>query len=381
MVWDEYPVDYRKDEIMMLVAALRAGDCAAVVGLSGSGKSNLLGFLAHRALQPGDAAYSGGPQAVLVDCNRLPQPGAEALFEQIRLKIDSLRLKNQPEKRKKVELTASISKGDAFSNLAIEVEYKMPPEGLVLILDRFDALLAHPTPALFSNLRALRDDFKYRLTLVIASRRPLPTDNELAELFFAHTLWLGPLSPANARWSAAHYAHRQGLVWTEAEYDSILRFSGRYAALLRAVCEAHATGIPLDLEALVSSPPVQARLGELWSDGPGEEEMSRCGLTGVPMGIPKRPAEPEKIWAETIEIRLTSKEQLLLDTLRAHPGRVCEKDDLIRAVWPEDRIFTEGVRDDSLAQLVRRLREKVETDPSKPERIRTAPGRGYIYHP
>jgi DNA-binding winged helix-turn-helix (wHTH) protein len=56
---------------------------------------------------------------------------------------------------------------------------------------------------------------------------------------------------------------------------------------------------------------------------------------------------------------------------------VCDKDDLIRAVWPEDRIFERGVRDDSLAQLVRRLREKVETNPSAPRRIQTVAGRGY----
>jgi two-component system KDP operon response regulator KdpE len=60
---------------------------------------------------------------------------------------------------------------------------------------------------------------------------------------------------------------------------------------------------------------------------------------------------------------------------------VCEKDDLIRAAWPEDRAFLEGLRDDSLAQLVRRLRKKIEPDPSNPRHIHTIPGRGYRYRP
>jgi len=60
---------------------------------------------------------------------------------------------------------------------------------------------------------------------------------------------------------------------------------------------------------------------------------------------------------------------------------VCEKDDLIRAVWPEDRIYEQGIRDDSLAQLVRRLREKIEPDPSNPRYIQTIPGRGYRFVP
>jgi DNA-binding response OmpR family regulator len=54
---------------------------------------------------------------------------------------------------------------------------------------------------------------------------------------------------------------------------------------------------------------------------------------------------------------------------------------LIRAVWPEDRIFERGIRDDSLAQLVRRLREKIEPLPSTPRHIHSVPGRGYRFTP
>jgi DNA-binding winged helix-turn-helix (wHTH) protein len=54
---------------------------------------------------------------------------------------------------------------------------------------------------------------------------------------------------------------------------------------------------------------------------------------------------------------------------------------LIHAVWPEDRIFERGIRDDSLAQIIRRLREKIEPDPSSPSHVHTVPGRGYRYMP
>jgi DNA-binding winged helix-turn-helix (wHTH) protein len=70
---------------------------------------------------------------------------------------------------------------------------------------------------------------------------------------------------------------------------------------------------------------------------------------------------------------------LLLKYLEAHPGEVCSKDDLVRAVWPEDQVYERGIRDDSLAQLVRRLRVKIEPDPSNPRYILTAPGRGYQF--
>ena len=71
----------------------------------------------------------------------------------------------------------------------------------------------------------------------------------------------------------------------------------------------------------------------------------------------------------------------MLQVLFEHQHEVCEKDDLIQAVWPEDKIFEQGVRDDSLAQLIRRLRLKIEADPSSPKILLTVPGRGYKFIP
>ena len=246
------------------------------------------------------------------------------------------------------------------------------PDGACLVLDRFDVLINPSSGALFNNLRMLRDHFKYQLTLVIATRRPLPADNELAELFFAHTLWLGALSEEDAHWSSSRYARRHNLVWDDAIISRIFFLSGGYPAFLRAVCEAHAAGAPLELADLLASAPLRARLDEFWNDLPGEEYLRRFDLERIPLLHDRRTFHP-------IETNLTAKEQRLLDALRAHPDRLCEKDDLIHAVWSEDHIFTEGVRDDSLAQLVRRLREKIEADPSNPRHLRTVPGRGYIY--
>jgi two-component system response regulator MtrA len=78
---------------------------------------------------------------------------------------------------------------------------------------------------------------------------------------------------------------------------------------------------------------------------------------------------------------LTEKEYRLLVHLQAHPGQVCSKDELVQAVWPEDVIYERGIRDDSLAQLVRRLRVKIEPIPAEPRYIQTVPGRGYLYNP
>ena len=347
--WDSYPPDYRQAEIGAINRAVQACECVSLVGLSGAGKSNLLCVLAQRM---------ASPQPLLVDCNRLDQPLPALLYRQVRL-----------------QLGEAGPVADEFSALEAALAQRMASalESLCLVFDRFDMFLDPPNPTLFNNLRVLRDYHKYRLTLVLSTRRPLPADNELAELFFAHTIWLGALSPGDARWSASSYAERQGLSWDNPALEKIIALPGGYPAFLRAACEAYAAGVPLELADLLAAPAVKAQLAEFWSNHPGDQELSNAELAGIPM---LRQVQDLPLLAG---INLNVMEQRLLDVLRAQTNRLCTKDDLIRAVWTEDRVFMLGVRDDSLAQLVRRLREKIETDPSQPRHIITAQGRGYLY--
>lgn len=351
-VWDTYPPDYRSREVAAILAAVGAGECVSVVGLSGSGKSNLLGFLAHRA-------EASGARLVLVDCNRLTQFSSAAFFRLVRHSLGE-----------REDVPEEIPALDA----AIARQLESSP-GLCLLLDRFDTLTERANSVIFSNLRALRDTYKYALTYVTATRRPLDPHTELAELFYANTLWLGPLSESDARWNVARYAARKSLDWDDRVAQGLIQASWGYPALLRAACEAYADGVGLDAGSLAEHAAVRRRAEEFWADQPGEDELRRSGLAGQPVLAAVR--TPVAIDAT----QLTAKENLLWEHFLAHPDEVCEKDDLIRAVWPEDRIYERGIRDDSLAQLVRRLREKIEADPSNPRFIQTVPGRGYRFTP
>ena len=90
-IWDRYPEVYRFEEIRLILNAVGAGDCVAVVGLSGSGKSNLVGFLANRAgtlaSVHADVAKGGLPQFVLVDCNRLVESSSSAFYRLARREL------------------------------------------------------------------------------------------------------------------------------------------------------------------------------------------------------------------------------------------------------------------------------------------------------
>ena len=73
-----------------------------------------------------------------------------------------------------------------------------------------------------------------------------------------------------------------------------------------------------------------------------------------------------------VELALTVRELDLLSFLMSHPGRAFNRADLMQQVWG----WTYG--DQSTVTVhVRRLREKVEDDPTNPTLIRTVWGVGY----
>ncbi|MBA2568862.1 MAG: response regulator transcription factor [Actinobacteria bacterium] len=76
-------------------------------------------------------------------------------------------------------------------------------------------------------------------------------------------------------------------------------------------------------------------------------------------------------------VRLTAKEFDLLWFLASHPRRVFSREDLMRRVWGYSAALDTG----TLTVHVRRLREKLEQDPSRPERLETVWGIGYRFSP
>ena len=75
------------------------------------------------------------------------------------------------------------------------------------------------------------------------------------------------------------------------------------------------------------------------------------------------------------DVELRPKEFQLLHTLLANRGRVMERSVLLDRVWGEDEYIDPGTVD----VHIRRLREKVEDDPSNPKRIITVRGVGYKF--
>ena len=76
-------------------------------------------------------------------------------------------------------------------------------------------------------------------------------------------------------------------------------------------------------------------------------------------------------------VRLTAKEFDLLWFLASHPRRVFSRDQLMSRVWGYEAAFDTG----TVTVHVRRLREKLEADSSKPRLLETVWGVGYRFSP
>ena len=76
-------------------------------------------------------------------------------------------------------------------------------------------------------------------------------------------------------------------------------------------------------------------------------------------------------------LALTATEFRLLEFLMSRPGVVFSREQLLNAVWGQDRAITDRAVD----VYVLRLRQKVERDPAAPNLIHSVRGFGYTFEP
>lgn len=85
--------------------------------------------------------------------------------------------------------------------------------------------------------------------------------------------------------------------------------------------------------------------------------------------------ENRNVMIEDVKINLTTKEFDLLELFVQNPGKVYGRNDLLNLVWGAD--YPGDVR--TVDVHVRRLREKIERNPSEPKYVHTKWGVGYFY--
>ena len=85
--------------------------------------------------------------------------------------------------------------------------------------------------------------------------------------------------------------------------------------------------------------------------------------------------EGRRVYISGKEINLTAKEFEVLELLMLNPNKVYGRENLLKLVWGSD--YPGDVR--TVDVHIRRLREKIETNPSEPKYVHTKWGVGYYY--
>lgn len=95
--------------------------------------------------------------------------------------------------------------------------------------------------------------------------------------------------------------------------------------------------------------------------------LLRCGPLTVD-------AVQAKVWRDGTELKLSALEYRLLLIFLSHPGQVLSRSRLLEELWDNGGDF---VNDNTLTVYIKRLREKIETDPATPSLLKTVRGLGY----
>jgi hypothetical protein len=295
---------------------------------------------------------------------------------------------------------------------------------------------------------SFRDTLSYivgvRQNLTYLESLRLPDD--LMRLLTAHTCYLGPYDADDARQMIAQLTKVTPRAPTDVEVQQMLDLSGGYPTLLKAVCDwwllTPLQPPPDEWQASVLTAAVTQRcLHELWQNFTGEEQEAlsavqqqaagvetitparRQRLTEVcqalaTQGICRRhlradgqetwlvgsallaayvqrisPTSRGALWqaaqtqqiyqGQTLLTDLAPKEHNVLTYLLQHPLMRHTYTDLIMKAWSEAERY-HGVTNDSLFQVVRSLRQKLEPDPSRPRYLvnwRGKPEGGYLLYP
>jgi hypothetical protein len=467
--WAVYPPSYRAREMAILASWIQAGESASVIGLAGSGKSNLLGFLCHRpdvtrTYLPDDAPP---PVLVLVDLSSLPGEGLagdETVFCRIILRaLHEARAQLAAVERSLAEAAEALyqraeERADPLlcQSALREVILLLQERDarLVLVLDPFDAFCQAATLGVFGNMRGLRDSFKTTLSYIVGSRQELaavrdPMEmGELYEILDINQCWLGAMEAQDARWVIRQVEETIGQPFAPAEVERLIDVTGAYPSLLRAaslwLTTARSPPANAWVERLLAQRSIQYRLGEIWAGLTGEEQRALSGVHALrptiaasatasetasasragdrayqnlalqgrsvlarlaSMGLCRRSGSGwhirsellasyvgsiteeshDEIWLDRNSgelyqgqsplTNLAPLERELLRFFVAHPLVRHTKTDLILNAWPDEPYPLER-SDDSVYQVIRGLRIKVEPDPSKPRYIVTWRGSG-----
>jgi hypothetical protein len=395
----------RQNEIDQIIGLLRNGQSVSLIGPRRIGKSSLLIHLSRPELQEAAGLDAGKTLFLLVDCQELggspPEEVYEALF---------FGLKNTANE---IGLTLEPSSQDPGTYRALDrLLHQISQKGasVVVLLDEFELLAAndHLTPYFFARLRGLTT--KYGLAYLTASQRPLfaiTAEEEILSSPFFNIFVTLPLGLYTDEEAASLFSKRLT--------DNEISFSNDLIAYLMVLVGPHPFFLHLAgyhaYQALVQGEnltedcfsqldaPIEveadSHLGYLWQNLTSEEQYALAIANGpidslrlleqqcllvtedghykysseilqryvrrqevqglIQAGPFVIDQQRHQVWANQVEMGLTTSQFNILVRLCEQPGQVVRGDDLETAVWGDVLVDDP----DRLKTLIKRLRRAI----------------------
>jgi hypothetical protein len=310
---------------------------------------------------------------------------------------------------------------------------------LVLLFDEFDEPFEQIDGRAFLNLRALKDKYRARLSFVTSTNQRLSSIrrgrdvDEFVELFEPFTRFLSPLSESDIYEVIAWVADQEGYTFGDEDRAFLRYHADGHMGLLLAVCRAlgEVTGEPVRdpgqdwlihrqvRDRLDTDLNVQGECRKLWDDLTEDQQDALMDIVGAEPEVDEwavaalrrkgllRPeedmlfspifegfvrrqrltrrrrvegvrvdVESGVVWVDGRQTEtLTDLEYRLLLLLYGQMNKICDKYQIVEAVWGED--YIDQVDDARIDKLLSRLRAKIEPDSRNPRYLVTIRGRGY----
>ncbi len=418
-----YPISFRKADALILGQHLKNRNSVVLIGIKRVGISNFLRFfLNHKEIVKTYIADGNSHLFIPVDLNDLVErevfPFWILTLKRILDSVENSSLsKDSKEYLERLFLDCMQSK-DTFltiesvkKSLARITEENIMPS---IFFIRFDRLKEIVTSELFGNLQGLKDATNRKVSYVFTSFRGL---TDLApEVFtkssislFARNMYVGPAEKKDTKIIFDTYKARYKLSFPPSLEPLLFEVVDGYIQYLQlALISFHESGKAFKnkqeiFDFLSQDERIMLQSEELWESLNANEKEVLLKIEKDEKLTPEERKEATYLWDSgfvvekkektivfsplfshylkqrqitkgAVSVELSKKEHLLFTFLKSKIGNICEREEIIQAVWPEVEEF--GISDWAIDRLVARLRVKLKSQNS-PNEIQTVKTRGY----
>jgi hypothetical protein len=413
----EFPKTFRQTEIKKILDYVIIGKFCQLICVPGAGKATILRLLAHNRNLLKFHLKDREKSLRFVYINLLELTS----FQETQIAKFLLMALDQKPQNDADFLVLTKQFTETINSFATR------DETIILLFDHFDQYQIHLPRSFFQMLKSAKYLAKFKFSAVFATRRDLVEliDEDVVkdywEFFVDNSIYLKIYDKEAAEYL---FIQIEKLFEKRLSVDQRLKITnltGGHAKLTKIISElVLGQNIELQEESILQNAQVRAALFELWlsltsveqhqlhnlatnseKSGSIDDYLIKSDLlssnvesNNLTFTIPifkefirfQAPSSDLKITYNTqtreilkgkniISELLTAQEFRLVRFLLQNQGRIIERDELISAVWLDNKI-SEAISDEAIDQMVFRLRKKIEDEPAKPKYLKTVKGRG-----